>query len=94
MGRTIPSFEMIISQEIDRVMRTYGKMLSSKQQKELLNQTLQQCEYYSWACSKALKLVPMRSIIFAIILAHEREMQSIAQDLEIVRVTRKMEKEP
>ncbi len=83
---------MVIGQEIDRVMRIYGKMLSSKQQKGLLNQTLQQCEYYSWACSKAVKLVPMRSILMGIILGHEREMQSIGQDLEIVRVRRKMKK--
>jgi hypothetical protein len=82
---------MVIGQEIDRVMRTFGKALSSKQQKEVLNQTLQQCEYYSWACSKAVKLVPMRSILMGIILGHEREMQSIGQDLEIVRVKRKME---
>ena len=88
MGRTIPSFEMIIAKELDRVMRTFGKGLDSKREKELLNQTLQLCENYSYACSKAVKLVPMRSILMAIILDHERELQSISQDLEIVRITR------
>jgi hypothetical protein len=74
---------MVIGQEIDRIMRTYGKRFSSKQEKALLNQTLQLCENYSYACSKAIKLVPMHSILMAIILDHEKQMQSIAQDFEL-----------
>ena len=84
MGRTVPSFEMIIAQEIGLVMQTFGKARTTKQEKELLNQTLQFCENYSYACSKAVKLVPMRSILFAIILEHEKEIQSVLQDLEVI----------
>ena len=86
LGRTVPSFEMIIAQEIDQIMRTYGKALSSKQEKELLNQTLQLCENYSYACSKAIKLVPMHSILMAIILDHEKEIQSMEQELEELQI--------
>ncbi len=77
---------MVIGQEIDRIIRTYGKALSSKQEKELLNQTLQLCEKYSYACSKAVKLVPMHSILMAIILAHEKEIELMAQELEELRL--------
>jgi hypothetical protein len=86
LGRTIPSFEMIIGQEIDRIMRTYGKVLSSKREKALLNRTLQLCENYSYACSKAVKLVPMHSILLAIILDHEKEIQSMEQELEVLQI--------
>jgi hypothetical protein len=73
---------MVIGQEIDRVMRTFGKGLSSKREKELLNETLQLCEHYSYACSKAVKLVPMRSILMAIVLEHEKKLESLMQELE------------
>lgn len=88
MGRTIPSFEMIISQEIDRVMRSYGKPLLSKGEKAYLNQTMQSCENYSYACSKALKLIPMRSIMFAVMLNQEKEIESIMQSVEVVTAER------
>jgi hypothetical protein len=77
---------MIIAREIDRVMRSYGSALPSRQEKACLNQTMQSCENYSYACSKALKLVPIRSIMFAIILDQEKEMQSITQDLEAMEI--------
>ncbi|MHB1907565.1 MAG: hypothetical protein ACYCQJ_01690 [Nitrososphaerales archaeon] len=86
MGRTIPSFEMIIGQEINRVNRTFGKKLTSKQEREILNQTLNLCEHYSYACSKALKLVPMRSILMAITLDHEKKIQLLMQELEEMRI--------
>jgi hypothetical protein len=73
---------MILGQEIDRVMRTFGKGLSSKKEKQLLNETLQLCEHYSYACSKAVKLVPMRSMLMAIVLEHEKNLQSLLQEIE------------
>lgn len=73
---------MVIGQEIDRVLRTFGKGLSSKKEKELLNETLQLCERYSYACSTSTKLLPMRSIIMAIILEHEKCLQSLLSELE------------
>jgi hypothetical protein len=71
---------MVIGQGIDRIMKTYGRRLSSKQDKALLNQTIQLCENYSFVCSKAVKLVPTHSILMAVILDHEKEIQSMAQD--------------
>lgn len=85
MGRTILSFEMVIRQEINHVNRTFGKKLTN-QEKEILNQTLNLCEHYSYACSKALKLVPIRSILMAIILDHEKKIQLLMQELEEVRI--------
>ncbi len=82
LGRTILSFEMIIGQEIDRIMRTFGKGLPSKKEKELLNETLQLCEHYSYACSRAVKLVPMRAILMAIILEHGKKIEALVQQVE------------
>lgn len=76
---------MVINQEINRIMRTFGKKLS-KEEKAILNQTLQRSEHYSFACSKALKLVPIRSILMAIILDHEKKIRSLTQEIEELRI--------
>jgi hypothetical protein len=73
---------MMIGQEIDRVMRSFGKGLPKKE-KQLLNETLQLCEHYSYACSRAIKLVPMRSILMAMILDHEKSLETMLQEIEI-----------
>jgi len=73
---------MVISQEITRVMRTFGKKLSKKE-KLLLLETLQFCDKNSQACSAAVKLVPMRSVLLAVILEREKRLQSLVQDFEL-----------
>jgi hypothetical protein len=74
LGRTIPAFQMVISEETNRTMRTFGKKLP-KMEKLLLLETLQFCDKNSQACSAAVKLVPMRSIMLAIILERERQLE-------------------
>lgn len=81
MGRTIPSFQMVISGEIDRVLRTFGKNLP-KRDKLLLLETLQLCDKNSQACSAAVKLVPMRAILLAIILEREKQLEEMLLYLE------------
>jgi hypothetical protein len=61
---------MVISKEVTRVMRTFGKKLSKKE-KLLLLEMLQFCDKNSQACSAAVKLVPMRSVLLAVILERE-----------------------
>jgi len=65
---------MVISEETNRTMRTFGKKLP-KMEKLLLLETLQFCDKNSQACSAAVKLVPMRSIMLAIILERERQLE-------------------
>ncbi len=73
---------MVISEEIARVMRTFGKKLSKKEKLVLL-EMLQFCDKNSQACSAAVKLVPMRSVLLAVILERERLLQSLARDFEL-----------
>ena len=81
MGRTIPAFQMVISEEIDRAMRTFGKKLP-KREKLLLLETLQLCDKNSQACSAAVKLVPMRSMLLAVILEREKQLQKMLELLD------------
>jgi len=69
---------MVISAEIDRAIRTFGKNLP-KREKLLLLETLQLCDKNSQACSAAIKLVPMRSIMLAIILEREKLLEKMLE---------------
>jgi len=72
---------MVISEEINRVLRTFGKNLP-KREKLLLLETLQLCDKNSQACSAAVKLVPMRSMMLAIILEREKQLEKMLGCLE------------
>jgi hypothetical protein len=72
---------MVISQEISHAMQTFGKKLP-KSDKLLLLETLQLCDKNSQACSAAVKLVPMRSIMLAIIIERERQLQKMLEFLD------------
>ena len=80
MGRTIPAFQMVISEEIAHAIRTFGKKLP-KREKLLMLETLQLCDKNSQACSAAVKLVPMRSMMLAIILEREKQFQKMFETL-------------
>jgi hypothetical protein len=72
---------MVISSEIDRAVRTFGKRLP-KREKSLLLETLELCDKNSQACSAAVKLVPMRSIMLAVILEREKQLEKMSELLE------------
>ena len=80
---------MVISEEIARVMQTFGRKLPKKE-KLLLLEMLQFADKNSQACSAAVKLVPMRSILLAIILERERRLASLSRDLDLEEETEKL----
>jgi hypothetical protein len=80
---------MVISEEIARVMQTFGRKLPKKE-KLLLLEMLQFSDKNSQACSAAVKLVPMRSMLLAIILERERRLESLAKDLELEEETEQL----
>ena len=72
---------MVIDREIERIMQTFGRGLT-KQDRELLNETLQLCTRHSQACSEATKLVPTRAIFLAVFLEQEKRLQALVEKLE------------
>ncbi len=60
------------------MMQTFGKKLP-KREKLLLLEMLQFCDKNSQACSAAVKLVPMRSVMLAVILEREAQLESLLQ---------------
>ena len=81
LGRTIPSFRMVIDQEIEVLARTFGKKLPDKEERKLLRDTLQLCKRHSHSCSESVRLVPMHSILLAILLEQEKSLNEITNEI-------------
>ena len=81
MGRTIPSFRMVIDQEIEVLARTFGKKLPDREERKLLRDTLQLCKRHSHSCSESVRLVPMHSILLAILLEQEKSLNEITTEI-------------
>ena len=77
MGRTIPSFRMIIDSEIGNIMNYYANHLLDKKDRVRLNNVLSLSKRHSHACSEAVRLFPMEAILMAILI----ERQKLLNDL-------------
>ncbi|MHB8566219.1 MAG: hypothetical protein ACYC7D_03610 [Nitrososphaerales archaeon] len=77
MGRTIPSFRMVIDSETSRVMRSYGKKLENKKDRVRLNYLLNLSKRHSHACSEAVRIFPMQSILMALLLERQKALDKL-----------------
>ena len=78
MGRTIPSFRMVIDSETTRVMRSYGKNLEDKRDKLRLNELLNLSKRHSHACSEAVRIFPIQSILMAVLLERQKLLENFS----------------
>ena len=74
MGRTIPTANMLIQEEVDLFLRTYGKGLSGQREREALYNLLQLCKKHTQACSQAVRLVPFHAILMSLILEQQKQL--------------------
>ena len=84
MGRTIPTATMLIQEEIDLFLRTYGKGLSSEREKEALYNVLQVCKKHTPACSQAVRLVPFHAILMSVVLEQEKQLKELVNEFSIL----------
>ena len=78
MGRTIPSFRMVIDSETTRVMRSYGKNLEDKRDKLRLDELLNLSKRHSHACSEAVRIFPLQSILMAALLERQKLLENFS----------------
>ena len=72
---------MLIQEEIDAFLRTYGKGLSGKQEKEALYDLLQRCKKHTQACSQAVRLAPFHAIVMSLLLEHQKQLRILIDEL-------------
>lgn len=80
MGRTIPTATMLIEQEIDFFLRTYGRGLSSKREREELYNVLQLSKKHTPACSQAVRFVPFHAILMSIVFEQEKQLRQLVDE--------------
>ena len=86
MGRTIPTATMLIQEEIDLFLGTYGEGLSGKRERELLYDTLQSCKRHTQACSQAVRLVPFHAILMSLILEQQKQLHAMIDEVSAIPV--------
>ncbi len=86
MGRTIPTATMLIQQEIDIFLDTYGKRLSARGRQNLYN-LLQQCKKHTQACNQAVRRVPFHAILMSIVLEQEKQLGILKDEITILAAT-------
>ena len=77
MGRTVPSFRMVIDIETRRVMSYFGRCVHDKKDREKLLKLLNISKRHSHAGSEAVRLFPLEAILFATLLERQKELESL-----------------
>jgi len=72
---------MLIQQEIDHFLRTYGSGLSGKYARENLYNVLQLCKKHTHACGQAVRLVPFHAILMSIVLEQQKELRTLIDEI-------------
>ena len=72
---------MLIQEEIDLFLRSYGRGLSGEREKESLYDLLQLCKKHTQACSQAVRLVPFHAIIMSLILEHQKQLGVLIDEI-------------
>ncbi len=80
LGRTIPTANMLIQEEIGAVLKTYGRGLSDKREKEALYDLLQLCKKHTQACSQAVRLVPFHGILISLLLEQQKQLKILIDE--------------
>ena len=81
MGRTIPTATMLIQEEIDLFLRTYGKGLSGEREREAVYNMLQVCKRHTQACGQAVRMVPFHAILMSLILEQQKQLGLLTDEI-------------
>ena len=71
---------MLIQEEVDLFLRTYGKGLSSQREREAVYNLLQLCKKHTQACSQAVRLVPFHAILMSLILEQQKQLLTLIDE--------------
>ena len=80
MGRTVPSFRMVIAQE-KAERKPFREGLDKKEKKEF-DEMWGISKLYVSACSNSVQLVPLQPIIISILFHHYKELKECISEVE------------
>lgn len=88
MGRTIPSFRMVIEKE-RKEWKLFRNALDKKEKKEFDEMWAIPLNYVS-ACSNSVQLVPLQPIMISILFHHYKELKECMREVEEIRGDKKV----
>ncbi len=85
---------MIIDSEADNISTSFGRKLENRRDRACLNQILGLSRRHSHACSEAVRLFPIESILMVILLERQKIIEKIITDksVEIFKLHEYIEK--
>ncbi|MBS7657424.1 hypothetical protein KEJ33_05825 [Candidatus Bathyarchaeota archaeon] len=81
MGRTVPSFRMVLEGEIARWKR-FSEALSSSRDREAFEELMNICRCYASAAGAAARSIVSDAMFMSMLLAHEKRLREIKAQLE------------
>jgi hypothetical protein len=90
MGRTVPSFRIVIAQE-KKEWKPFRGALDKKERKEF-DEMWDIPRNYVSACSNSVQLVPLQPIMISILFHHYKELQECISEVEQIEATTKIQK--
>jgi hypothetical protein len=79
MGRTLPTVNQVLEQNREQWARFYRAL--RKEDKELLNRLFDGAKYFTAACVYQAHVTPSESILLAMLLHLEKELQALKSRL-------------
>lgn len=90
MGRTVPSFRMLLNAEIAR-WREFRKQLPTEE-RALFDEMMNNSKLHSSASSCALRMSVFESLCMGILLANQKRLENLAGELEQLHLSDRNEK--
>ena len=87
VGRTIPSFRMILETEIAK-WNGFLKGLPSKKEKEAFVELMNHCRRHAGAAGAAVRPIPTEAMIMAMLLAHEKMIREITKSIQELTIAK------
>jgi hypothetical protein len=91
MGRTVPSFRIVISQE-KAGWKQFRNALDKKERNEF-DQMWNISRLYVSSCSNSVQLVPLHPIIISILFHHYKELKECMEDIKQIEGGEEVRKE-
>ena len=80
MGRTIPSYRMILEVEIKK-WQPFRRALASKSEREAFDELMNSARLHADAAGMSVRLIPMEAVFMSMLLAHQKALNKIVREL-------------
>ena len=84
MGRTVPSYRIVLEAEIAK-WRGFLEALPSRKEKEAFEELMNHCRRHAGAAGAAVRPILSEAMIMSILLAHEKMMLEIKKAVQELR---------